>query len=53
VVGPGAVLSSSVVGPGASVGAGARVGGSFLGPGARVDPGAVVTAALIPGPEVR
>jgi len=29
------------------------VAGSFLGPGARVGPGAVVTAAQIPGPEVR
>jgi len=47
------VLTRSVVGPGASVGRGARVAGSFLGPGARVDPGATVTAALIPGPEVR
>jgi mannose-1-phosphate guanylyltransferase len=46
----GAVVTRAVVGPGAVVGAGARVVGSFLGPGARVRPGAVATAALIPGP---
>jgi NDP-sugar pyrophosphorylase family protein len=49
-VGAGAVVSRSVVGPGAVVGAGARVVGSFLGPGAQVPPGTTVTAALVPGP---
>ena len=49
-VGAGAVVTRSVVGPGAVVGAGARVVGSFLGPGAQVLPGTTVTAALVPGP---
>jgi mannose-1-phosphate guanylyltransferase len=57
-VGPGAVVTRSVLGPGAVAGPGARVVGSFLGPGAQLDPGATATAALIPGaassaPEVR
>jgi NDP-sugar pyrophosphorylase family protein len=52
-VGAGAVVSRSVVGPGAVVGAGARVVGSFLGPGAQVLPGTTVTAALVPGPPAR
>jgi mannose-1-phosphate guanylyltransferase len=46
-VGSGAVVSRSVVGPGAVVGAGARVVGSFLGPGARLPAGATATAALV------
>jgi NDP-sugar pyrophosphorylase family protein len=52
-VGAGAVVTRSVVGPGAVVGAGARVVGSFLGPGAQVLPGTTVTAALVPGPPAR
>ena len=47
-VGPGAVVTRAVVGPGASVGAGATVTGSVLGPTAVVEPGATVTAALLP-----
>jgi NDP-sugar pyrophosphorylase family protein len=49
-VGPGAVVTRSVVGPGAVVSSGTCVTGSFLGPGARVPSGATVTAALLPGP---
>jgi NDP-sugar pyrophosphorylase family protein len=49
-VGAGAVVTRSVVGPGAVVGPGVRVTGSFLGPGAQLPPGATATAALVPAP---
>jgi mannose-1-phosphate guanylyltransferase len=48
-VGAGAVVTRSVVGPGAVVGPDARVTGSFLGPGAHVPPGATAAAVLVPG----
>jgi mannose-1-phosphate guanylyltransferase len=44
----GAVVTRSVVGPGATVGARATVTGSVLGPGARAAAGTITTAALLP-----
>ena len=50
-IGPGAVLTRAVVGPGGEVGPGACVAGSFLGPRVHVPAGSTVTAALVPAPE--
>jgi mannose-1-phosphate guanylyltransferase len=51
-VGAGAVVTRSVVGPGACVGPGARVAGSFLGPGAELPAGDTAVAALLPAQPV-